>query len=172
MKKIAIIVPFRDFRDEEYFIPKELFKSKKFKTKTISNESGIAIGADGGEVLVDFSLDKLELDDFDAFVFVGGPGCLKSLNNEKSYDLINEIVKSKVLGAICISPIILSEAGVLKGKKVTVWSSDLDKNPIKILEKNGAIFEDKNVVVDGNIITANGPSSAKEFAQKIIEAIS
>jgi protease I len=57
----------------------------------------------------------------------------------------------------------LAKAGVLKGKKATVWSSPMDKSPIKILTQNGAIFENLDVVVDGNIITANGPQAAEEF---------
>jgi protease I len=65
----------------------------------------------------------------------------------------------------------LAKAGVLKGKKATVWSSSLDRGPVKILKENGVIYEDKDVVQDGKIITANGPGAAEEFGQKLAEAL-
>ena len=79
--------------------------------------------------------------------------------------------KQKILAAICIAPAILAKAGVLEGKNATVWSSVLDKGPIKILEENGANYVEKDVVVDGNIITANGPQAASEFGRKIVEIL-
>jgi protease I len=93
------------------------------------------------------------------------------LDNEDSYRVARETVsQDKILASICISPVILAKAGVLKGKKATVWT-DFTKSQAKILEKEGAIFEEKPVVVDGKIITANGPGSAEEFGKKIIEVL-
>lgn len=171
-KKIAMIVAFRDFRDAEYFVPKEVVEAAGAEVKTASNKRGTAIGADGGEAEVDLLISEINPADFDAVVFVGGPGALENLDNEESYKLARETVsQGKVLASICISPVILAKAGVLKEKKATVWSSPLDKEPIKILEQNGAIYEDKPVVVDGKIITANGPAAAREFGEKIIELL-
>ena len=76
----------------------------------------------------------------------------------------------KIIGAICISPVILAETGILKNKKATVWTSSLDKSAAKFLEEKGAFYEDVDVVVDKNIITADGPSSAEKFSQTIITA--
>jgi len=47
----------------------------------------------------------------------------------------------------------------------------MDRSPIKILQNNGAIYEDKRVVVEGKIITGNGPGAAEEFGQAIVEAL-
>ncbi len=172
-KKIIIIVPFKDFRDEEYFIPKENFEAKSFEVKTASNELGNAFGADGGEVIVDIKLSEIKLNDFDALVFVGGPGCLKNLNNEESHDLIVKANNlKKIIAAICISPLILAEAGILKNKKSTVWHDDLNKEPIKKIKELEAIYLNEKVVVDERIITANGPSAAKEFSEAVIEVLS
>lgn len=76
------------------------------------------------------------------------------------------------MGAICIAPAILAKAGVLKGKKATVWSSLMDKSAVKILEKSGADYLPDSVVADGKVITATGPLAAKEFAEKIIQTAS
>ena len=171
-KKIAMIIAFRDFRDAEYFVPKEIFKKAGAEVKTVSDKLGTAIGADGGDTEVDLLLEDLNISDFDAIVFIGGPGCLSHLDNETSYKIAKEAVnQNKVLASICISPVILAKAGVLSGKKATVWSSPLDRGPVKILKENGAIYVDENVVIDGKLITANGPAAAEKFGQKILEIL-
>ncbi len=189
-KKIVIVIAFKDFRDEEYFVPREILQESGAEIKTVSNKMGKAIGADGGEVNVDLLVSEVnpaEFDDlqrksshnsiqsissFDAVVFVGGPGCLGNLDNEDSYKLLKEAVaQDKVLAAICISPVILAKAGVLQGKRATVWSSPLDKSGVNILKENGAIYQGESVVVDGKIITADGPAAAAEFAKTIIDVI-
>jgi protease I len=170
-KKAVMIIAFRDFRDAEYFVPKEILEKAGIEVKTASNKMGTAIGADGGDTNVDLLVSQIKVADFDAIIFVGGPGCLDALDNEDSYKVARETVsQNKVLAAICISPVILAKAGVLKGKRATVWN-DFAKTQAKILEKEGAIFEDKPVVVDGKIVTANGPKAAKEFGNTILELL-
>jgi protease I len=170
--KIAFIISFSDFRDEEYFVPKSLFESAGFEIKTASNKRGTAVGADGGEAKVDSLVFEVNPANFDAIVFVGGPGCLKHLDDKNSYNLTKETVaQNKLLAAICISPVILARTEVLQGKKATVWATPMDKSAVKILEKSGAIYQDSPVVVDGNLITANGPAAAEEFGRQIIKAL-
>ena len=169
-KKVAMIIAFRDFRDAEYFVPKEILEKAGAKITTVSTKTGTAIGADGGDTEVDLLIENLNVADFDAIVFIGGPGCLEYLDNENSYKVVREtITQNKILGSICISPVILAKAGVLKEKRATVWSSPLDRGPVRILKENGAIYEDKDVVQDGKIITANGPDAAEEFGKKLVE---
>jgi len=171
-KKIAMIIAFRDFRDAEYFVPKEILEKAGIEVKTASNKKGIAIGADGGDVKVDLLVSEINPAEFAAVVFIGGSGCLENLDNESSYRVAQETVsQNRVLASICISPVILAKAGVLEGKKATVWSSVMDRSPIKILQNNGAIYEDKRVVVEGKIITGNGPEAAEEFGQAIVEVL-
>ncbi|RLJ10049.1 MAG: hypothetical protein DRP15_01390 [Candidatus Aenigmatarchaeota archaeon] len=171
-KKVAMIIAFRDFRDPEYFVPKQILENAGAEIKTVSTQQGVAIGADGGEAPVDILLEDLNPAEFDAVVFIGGPGCLKYLDNATSYKIAQEtIAQNKVLASICISPVILAKAGVLKDKKATVWSSIMDKSPVRILQEYGAIYQDKPVVTDGKIITGNGPSSAEEFGKAIVNSI-
>jgi protease I len=171
-KKAVMIIAFRDFRDAEYFVPKEILEKAGIEVKTASNKKGTAIGADGGDTGVDLLVSEINVSDFDAVIFVGGPGALENLDNEDSYKVAREAIeKNKILASICISPVILAKAGVLEGKRATVWHSPLDKSGVKILEEKGAIFEDKPVVADGNIITANGPGAAEDFGKRIVEAL-
>lgn len=172
-KKVAVIIAFKDFRDEEYFVPKEILAAAGAEIKTASSQKGTAIGADGGEVEVDLLVSEINPADFDAVVFIGGSGALKYLDNEDSYNVAKQTVsQKKVLASICISPVILAKAGVLEGKKATVWSSPLDKSAVKILEEEGVIYQDELVVVDGKIVTGNGPAAAKKFAETIVETLS
>ncbi len=172
MTKVAIIIAFKNFRDEEYFIPKDIFEENGFEVKTISTEIGIAIGGDGGETEIDLRLADLNIDEFDALVFPGGPGAYAFIEDESVWQIIGQARnKGKLLAAICIAPAILAKAGILQNKKATIWSSIMDKKTIKILRENGAEYLDKAVVQDGKIITANGPTSAQEFAETIVQAL-
>lgn len=171
-KKALMVIAFKDFRDVEYFVPKEILEKEGVSIKTASNKEGMAIGADGGQVKVDFEISQINPDDFDVVIFVGGPGCLKNLDNENSYELIRKTIdKGKILAAICIAPVILAKAGVLRGKKATVWTSTFDKTGEKILKENGADYLKENVVTDGKIITASGPAVAENFGKEILKIL-
>ena len=73
---------------------------------------------------------------------------------------------AEVLGAICLAPAILARAGVLKDKAATAYESALPD-----LKKGGARVSDKAVVVDGKLVTGNGPKAAEEFAEKLVQVI-
>ncbi len=166
MRKALFIIASRDFRDEEYFIPRDILISSDFEITTGGDKVGMAIGSDGGEVEIEIDIDEVKVREFDVLIFIGGSGCLKYLDNERSYKVIKEAYSmGVVLAAICISPIILAKAGVLK--KATVWTGPMDNSAVKILENFGVVFENEDVVVDGKIITANGPSSAEEFGRAV-----
>lgn len=168
-KQIVMIVAFNGFRDEEYFIPKEVLEKAGAVVKTASNERGIAKGSGKGEAIVDLLVSEIKTTDFDAVVFVGGMGCLENIDNEDSYKIIREAIsEDRVLASICISPVILAKAGALASKTATVWTSFTDKSPAEILKKKGAKYQDEPIIVDGNIITANGPEVAEKFGEKII----
>ncbi|MDO8265189.1 MAG: DJ-1/PfpI family protein [Candidatus Parcubacteria bacterium] len=167
-KKIAIVIAFRDFRDPEYFIPKMNLENNGAKITTLSSKKGIALGADGGEAFVDEEIQKANPGDFDAVLFIGGAGMVKNLDNDDFQEFARN---AKIIGAICIAPALLAKAGILNGKKATVWSSNMDKSAIKILKENKAIYQEVAVVTDGNIITANGPLAADKFSQAVTEVL-
>ncbi len=171
-KKIAMIIAFQDFRDEEYFIPKNIFLEEGMEVKTVSSKKGKALGSYGGVIDVDLTLEELNVSDFDAIIFVGGSGAAKYIEDEKCHQIAQQAAgENKVLGAICIAPAILARSGVLKGKKATVWSSNLDKSAVKILKEEGAEYQKDSVVVDGKIVTANGPVAARKFAETIVRIL-
>ncbi|MCK9393337.1 MAG: DJ-1/PfpI family protein [Candidatus Paceibacterota bacterium] len=172
MKNVALVIANKEFRDEEYFIIKDFLSSKGVKLYTFSNEIGLALGRFGNEVDVKKSLDELNVDDFEAIIFIGGAGALTCLDNDISYGLIRSFRDNgKIVGAICISPVILAKAGILEGKLASVWSSAMDKSAIVILEENGAKYRDFAVSVDGNIITGRNCEASLEFALSIFSLL-
>jgi protease I len=82
--------------------------------------------------------------------------------------MLNEAVKqNKIVGAICIAPVTLANAGILSGKRAAVSISERQQ-----LADKGAECTFKDVQRDGNIITASGPPAAKGFGEAIAEALS
>ena len=171
-KKIVLIIAFQDFRDEEYFIPKSIFLGEGFEVKTASFKKGEAVGSYGGLAEVDLVLGDLNVNDFDAIVFVGGSGAARYFEDKNCLQIAKEAFsKNKVLAAICIAPAILAKSGILRDKKATVWSSGLDKSVVKILKQEGADYQEKPLVIEGKIITANGPAQARNFGEVIVRAL-
>ncbi len=166
-KKILMIIASQNFRDEELLIPKKLFEKEGYQVVIASSSLKPAKGMLGALVTPQILIDQVNVDDYDAIVFVGGIGAQEYFHNPVAHKIAREaVVKGKVLGAICLAPRILAEAGVLKGKKATVWQSEG-----KALEEKGAIYTGKPVEIDGKIVTGAGPFAAEEFAKAILNLL-
>ncbi len=172
MNQVAYIIAFRDFRDEEYLIPKEILEREGFKVVPVSSSKGTAIGKLGLKVEVAHIFQEIDPLDYQALIFAGGPGAQEFIEEEKIHEIVRKAFQNQeLIAAICIAPLILAKSGILKGKKATVWHSVEDLTPIKELEKAGAEFVDKKVVKDGLIITASGPEAAYEFGEMIAASL-
>ncbi|OGS44800.1 MAG: hypothetical protein A2539_04220 [Elusimicrobia bacterium RIFOXYD2_FULL_34_15] len=167
MKNVVMIIAKNNFRDEEYLQPKEILTKAKINVTTASSSKEIAKGSLGATAKIDITVNEIEVKNYDAIIFVGGNGSSEYWENEQAHNIAQEAVKqNKILAAICIAPVTLAKAGVLKDKKATVFESEIEE-----IKKYGAIYTGKNVEIDENIITANGPQSAKEFGEKILSLI-
>lgn len=167
-KRILMLIAQYDFRDEEYEIPKEVFEQAGFDVKTASEQRGEARGKLNIIVEADFAFCEININDYDVFVFVGGTGIAHYFHNEKLLTLARGGFEvGKIIAAICYAPTILANAGILQGKRATAH----DDQRATLIQK-GAQFTGISVEVDGNIITANGPKAAHEFAEKIVEMLS
>lgn len=167
MKKAAFFIAFKGFRDEEYSEPKKILEEAGIKVTTVSTSKGKAEGKFKMTADVDATLEEINPDEYDAAVLIGGPGALEHLDNTKVHKIVKDFyLNGKIVAAICISPVILAHAGLLNGKKATVWADGKDE-----LIKNGAVYTAIPVETDGLIVTANGPASAKEFGKKIVEML-
>ena len=170
--RAVLVIAFQGFQDFEYQATKKALEDVNIKTTTISSKVGEAIGKFGQSVNIKKTFSDIEVERFGAVVFIGGPGAAEYIEDNSAHQLARQAIeKNKVLGAICLAPAILAKAGALKEKKATVWSSPQDKETIQILEEGQAEYIDEPIVVDGRIITANGPMVAEAFGQRIGELL-
>jgi protease I len=171
-KKILIIIARKDFRDEEYFIPKDVFYKYHIDTITASSKTGPVLGVLGGEAEATLNIKDAQAQDFDAVVFVGGNGAQEYFENAQAHRLAREFFEAeKIIGAICIAPVILAKAGILKGQTAVVWENALDKTGPRALTEAGCEVTQGAVQRSGNIITGSGREASQEFAKEIAKAL-
>jgi len=167
MGKVLMIIAPRNFRDEELFHTKEELEAAGNSVMIASTTTGTASGMLDGTAKPDITINEVNVDDYDAVVFVGGTGSSIYFNDQKAHKIAktaNE--KGKLVCAICIAPSTLANAGLLRGKKATSYPSEEGN-----LRSKGANFTGNSVEKDGNIITATGPSAAKEFGRTIAKSL-
>jgi len=166
-KNVLFIIPPKDFREEEFFTPKAMLENAGMTVKVASSTGGECYGTDGKIAIADSNFSEVNTVDFDAAVLIGGAGVEAFFTDDDLYKLIGEFSSdAKIIGAICWAPVILANAGLLNGKKATVWEGA--KNDII---SKGAIYTGELATVDGKIVTANGPQASEEFALKLIEVL-
>lgn len=167
IKAVLFIIAAQNFRDEELFDTKKVLESHKIKTVIAASSKNEAKGMLGGKVTPEILIGEAKAEDYNAIVFIGGSGASEYWNNKTAHKLASEaLAQNKILGAICIAPVTIANAGILNGKNFTAWSSE-----ISTIKKLGGNYIDEPVVRDGLIITANGPSAAKQFGKTIFEAL-
>lgn len=166
-KKVLMIVAHRNFRDEELQEPRRLLEQQGAAVTIASSSLDTARGMLGATVTPDILIDKVNVADYDAIIFVGGAGASEYWENPTAHEIARKTLEAnKILGAICIAPVTLAKAGLLKGKRATVFSSERSK-----LEAAGCNYTGKDVEVEGNIITGNGPGAARKFGEAIAQAL-
>ena len=122
-------------------------------------------GAHGIKVIADITEEEFNPDDYDAVVLSGGmPGakilgeCKKVVGCTATFD-----ARHKIVAAICAAPAtVLGMNGLTEGRRVTCYPAD---QFVRVLE--GATYTGEELTVDGNLITANGPKAAMQFALAI-----
>jgi len=166
-KKIVMIIAPQNFRDEELLEPKRILTERGAEVKVASASLETAKGMLGAEVKPDILVSEIKPEDWDAIILIGGTGASHYWNDFSVHSMLNEAVKqNRIVGAICIAPVTLANAGILSGKKATVYSSEAQK-----LADKGAECTGKEVERDVNIITASGPPAARRFGEAIAQAL-
>jgi protease I len=164
---IVMVIASEQFRDEELFVPQALFEQQKYRVLIAGNEVKTARGVLGGQAKIQRTIQDIRSDDFAAIVLVGGGGAAVYWDDISLHTLLKEAYNMRrVIGAECIAPVTLANAGILEGKKATVWPSEATH-----LKTKGAEYTAEQVTVDGNIITANGPQATKAFANAVLTAL-
>lgn len=168
---ILIVVPSKDFNDVEFNVTMSTFLIEGFEVDIASKDTDEALGMEGASAVVDLEVADADVSNYEAVVFIGGPGVDDLLLYEDP-DYLSLAGSTRdqdvIVGAICVAPKILANAWLLGGRKATVFP---DSESIAYIESKGATYSDELVVRDGNIITASGPEAVDDFAEAVVEAV-
>jgi len=171
-KSILIIIAQDGFKDIEYKTTRGILEGAGAKITVASNKAGSCKGADGLEINADlgFMTNKIDLSGYSAVVLIGGPSTIKHFyHNKELITLIKDASdQDKVIGAICLSPGVLAEAGILKGKNATVFDAPEAR---KLFDENGVKYTGEDVIVEGKIVTASGPPASEGFAKALVNLL-
>lgn len=135
-------------------------------TVTIAGlKDGLITGSRGMKMQPDVTLDGIK-EIYDMIILPGGsPGYVNLGNDRRVFELVNRYyADKKMVAAICAAPSVLAKASILAGKKATIFKGM--ENELK-----NAVYVDKTVVEDGNILTSQGPGTAMEFAIALLKRL-
>ncbi len=166
-KRAALIVPSQNFRDEELFETKRALDAAAVQTVTASTRIGIIRGSLGGIAEANILVGQLRAEDYDAIIFIGGPGAIEYVANPAALNLAREAVRQrKILAAIDTAPTILANAGVLTGVRATSFLSERNR-----LILSGAVYTGIPVEQDRLIITGSSPAASIQFGREVADAL-
>lgn len=164
--RIAVVLA-NENEDMEVVIPVDIWRRAGLIIELVSVEKkNTIILQSGTKIYCNETIDKTNLDQFNAIYLPGGRGHAKFKDPKLCEKLIKTLKKfaldeKKWIFAICAAPSVLGELELLKNEKATVYPGFE-----KFLGKN---YVEKDLVIDGNFITARGPSLAFELAFAVIE---
>ena len=165
----SVLVPLAQGCEElEAITITDLLTRAGIKVVTVGLDEQVVVASRGIKLIPDKLLNDVLEDNFDMIVLPGGLPGADHLNNDPG---IQTIVKklaanNKYTAAICAAPRVLATAGLLEGKHATSFPGALDQFPV-----NNMTYEEKSVVIDGNVITSRGPGTAMDFTLTLIELL-
>ncbi|UCD05945.1 MAG: DJ-1/PfpI family protein [candidate division WOR-3 bacterium] len=163
-KSALIVIAPEDFRDDEFSVTYDSLKRHEVKITVASIDTTPATGMFGRVVKPDIALDKSNVDEFDALIIIGGKGCEQLWNNEILHTIVKEFdSQKKLIGAICIAPMVLGRAGILTDKIVTAYPAIRDE-----IGKCCRTCTDADVEISDNVVTCSRPEASASFAATII----
>ncbi len=166
-RQAVLVVPPSGYQDQELSETSRTLALASVQTVIASTRAGRLVGSFGSSAQADLPLNQVDIDDFDAVVYIGGLGTIEYYNNPLAVELARDAVaRQKVVAASSTAPVILANAGVLKGVQATCLPSERN-----LLIAAGAIFTGAGVERDGRIITSAGPLVVPLFASTIVEAL-
>lgn len=169
-KRVAVVIA-RNFEDIEATAPIEAIEQAGAEAVLIGTEKGPVEGKKGAvlEATMSFSeLDEETEKSFDALVIPGG-GAPENLRiDQDAVDFTRRFVESgKPVASICHGPQLLISAKVLDGRRTTSVNKIRDD-----VINAGGLYEDSELVVDGNLISSRTPADLEVFNKAIVDAIS
>lgn len=166
-KPKVVMVLANNFEDSEAIDPKNHLESLGAEVVTVGETVGQVQGKKGAVLPVDKTFSDVSPDEFDMLVIPGG-GAPENLRIvDAAVDFTRRFVESgKPVGSICHGPQLLISAKVLNGRTVTSVNKIRDD-----ITNAGGTYVDKELVVDGNLITSRVPGDLPVFNAALGKAI-
>jgi len=163
----ALILSADNFEDTELLVPYYMLKEEGIDVEVASMKKGKIKGKHGYEVEVDKTLKEVDPDDYDILILPGGKAPEAVRKEKDAIEIAKDFFhKNKPVSAVCHGPQTLISAGLLKGRHATCY-----KSVAKEMKDAGAIYEDKEVVVDGNLVTSRQPSDLPAFMRETMKML-
>lgn len=163
----ALIISADNFEDTELLVPYYRLKEEGIEVDIASIRKGKIKGKHGYEVEANKSLKEIKPDDYEILILPGGKAPETIRKEKEALDIARYFFgKNKPVAAICHGPQTLISAGLLRGKRATCYRTVAEE-----LRASGAIYEDKEVVVDGNLITSRQPSDLPAFLRELMKIL-
>ena len=170
-KKVLIVVPHTQFRDEEFFEPARILTDEGAAVVVASTTARTCYGMKGGNVQAEIAIADAKAEDYAALVICGGSSVPEFFwNDKKLQELATAMAAAgKVVAAICLSTVVLARAKLLAGREATVYFLP---EAIEELKAAGARYVKETLLIHNNIILAEGPPDSQRFGQAIRTALS
>ena len=169
-KTVLLVVPPTQFREEEVFEPKRILEKEGAAVVVSSITARTCHGIREGVIDATLAVDAANADSFDAVVLAGGvsvPGVF--WKDKKLAEFVTAMSEAgKVVAAISLSTVVLAKAKLLEGREATVYYLP---EALEELKNGGAIYVNKELVVDGNLVMAEGPEAVVGFTDAIVTAL-
>lgn len=165
--KIALFVE-EAYNDQEFWVPYYRLKEAGYEVMVVgTGRLEVFPGKHGIPAKPDVTADRVNPGELAAVIIPGGYAPDKMRVNKDMLRIVREVYDSgRPVAAICHAGWVLISAGIIKGKKVTACLMIRDD-----LVNAGAEYLDREVVVDGNLITSRVPDDLPAFCREIIKKL-
>jgi protease I len=163
----ALILSANNFEDSELLVPLYRLQEAGYGVEVAAGEQGSISGKHGYEVRVDKTFAEVDPADYAVLILPGGKAPA-AIRDEATVQAIARAFfgAGKPVGAICHGPQILVSAGLLNGRRATCYRTVAEE-----LRAAGAEFQDREVVVDGKLVTARQPSDLPAFMRELVRLL-
>ena len=163
----ALIISADGYEDSELLVPYYRLLEEGIETDIASMTKGHIKGKHGYEVEATKTLAEVAPDSYDILVLPGGKAPAAVRKEQAALEIAKDFFqKNKPVAAICHGPQILISAGLLKGRHATCYRTVAEE-----LKASGAQYEDKPVIVDGNLVTSRQPSDLPAFMREVMKMV-
>lgn len=163
----ALFLSADHFEDTELLVPYYRLLEEKMTVEIASLKKGGITGKRGYSVEAGKTFDEVDPDRYDLLVLPGGKAPEAFRHNADAQRIAKAFfAQNKPVAAICHGPQTLVFAGLLKGRHATCYRSVVPE-----LKEAGALYEEKEVVVDGNLVTSRQPSDLPAFLREMMKMV-